>query len=162
MESQLYSIEQVSEKLGTTIKAVRRLVASGAISSVRRGGVLKVSATDFYDFEKNRKGGEECKIDKLKVKRDVNWVEIADDWQSPKTSNETFVDLFCGAGGLSKGLEMAGLEGICGLDWFVTKLGKRTVGTFRIHLLMATSGYRKRRMNFMRLCPHALRGVNLR
>lgn len=30
----------------------------------------------------------------------------------------TFVDLFCGAGGLSKGLEMAGLEGICGLDWF--------------------------------------------
>ena len=30
----------------------------------------------------------------------------------------TFVDLFCGAGGLSKGLEMSGLEGICGLDWF--------------------------------------------
>jgi DNA (cytosine-5)-methyltransferase 1 len=30
----------------------------------------------------------------------------------------TFVDLFCGAGGLSKGLEMAGLQGICGLDWF--------------------------------------------
>lgn len=30
----------------------------------------------------------------------------------------TFVDLFCGAGGLSKGLEMAGLQGICGLDYF--------------------------------------------
>ena len=30
----------------------------------------------------------------------------------------TFVDLFCGAGGLSKGLEMAGLRGICGLDFF--------------------------------------------
>ena len=30
----------------------------------------------------------------------------------------TFVDLFCGAGGLSKGLELAGLEGICGLDFF--------------------------------------------
>ena len=30
----------------------------------------------------------------------------------------TYVDLFCGAGGLSKGLEMAGLQGICGLDWF--------------------------------------------
>ena len=30
----------------------------------------------------------------------------------------TFVDLFCGAGGLSKGLEMAGLQGICGLDFF--------------------------------------------
>ncbi len=29
-----------------------------------------------------------------------------------------YIDLFCGAGGLSKGLEMAGLQGICGLDWF--------------------------------------------
>ena len=28
------------------------------------------------------------------------------------------VDLFCGAGGLTKGLELAGFEGICGLDWF--------------------------------------------
>lgn len=26
--------------------------------------------------------------------------------------------MFCGAGGLSKGLEWAGFEGICGLDWF--------------------------------------------
>lgn len=30
----------------------------------------------------------------------------------------TFVDCFCGAGGLSKELEMAGLRGVCGLDWF--------------------------------------------
>jgi DNA (cytosine-5)-methyltransferase 1 len=30
----------------------------------------------------------------------------------------TFVDCFCGAGGLSKGLELAGLQGVCGLDWF--------------------------------------------
>jgi DNA (cytosine-5)-methyltransferase 1 len=30
----------------------------------------------------------------------------------------TFVDLFCGAGGLSKGLELSGMHGICGLDWF--------------------------------------------
>lgn len=30
----------------------------------------------------------------------------------------TFVDLFCGAGGLSKGLEFAGLKGVCGLDYF--------------------------------------------
>ncbi len=26
--------------------------------------------------------------------------------------------MFCGAGGLTKGLELAGFEGICGLDWF--------------------------------------------
>lgn len=49
---------------------------------------------------------------------DVNWIDISSYWENPTKSDMTFVDLFCGAGGLSKGLEMAGLEGICGLDWF--------------------------------------------
>ena len=49
----------------------------------------------------------------------VNWCDIVAHWENPGRSRSmTFVDLFCGAGGLSKGLEMAGLEGICGLDWF--------------------------------------------
>lgn len=39
-------------------------------------------------------------------------------WTHVPPSTMTFVDLFCGAGGLSKGLEMAGLCGICGLDFF--------------------------------------------
>lgn len=50
---------------------------------------------------------------------DINWQDISKVWNNPKKSNTmTFVDLFCGAGGLSKGLELAGMEGICGLDWF--------------------------------------------
>lgn len=52
------------------------------------------------------------------TKDDINWVDLANIWNNPKKSDMTFVDLFCGAGGLSKGLEMSGLEGICGLDWF--------------------------------------------
>ena len=48
----------------------------------------------------------------------VNWCQIADKWIYSGKSEMTFVDLFCGAGGLSKGLEMAGLQGICGLDFF--------------------------------------------
>ena len=48
----------------------------------------------------------------------VNWQDISKAWKCPSHSEMTFVDLFCGAGGLSKGLEMAGLNGICGLDWF--------------------------------------------
>lgn len=51
-------------------------------------------------------------------KDDVNWIDISSLWQNPSKSQMTFVDLFCGAGGLSKGLELSGLEGICGLDWF--------------------------------------------
>lgn len=49
---------------------------------------------------------------------DVHWVDISENWNNPSDSTMTFVDLFCGAGGLSKGLEMAGLQGVCGLDWF--------------------------------------------
>lgn len=49
---------------------------------------------------------------------DINWVDISENWNNPSESTMTFVDLFCGAGGLSKGLEMAGLQGVCGLDWF--------------------------------------------
>lgn len=48
----------------------------------------------------------------------VNWTDISSLWDNPGASKMTFVDLFCGAGGLSKGLEMAGMQGICGLDWF--------------------------------------------
>lgn len=48
----------------------------------------------------------------------VNWCDVSDFWASPTESKMTFVDLFCGAGGLSKGLEFAGLKGVCGLDYF--------------------------------------------
>lgn len=48
----------------------------------------------------------------------VNWCDISGKWETPEGSAMTFVDCFCGAGGLSKGLELAGIEGVCGLDWF--------------------------------------------
>lgn len=49
---------------------------------------------------------------------DINWADITQHWETPEPSEMTFVDLFCGAGGLSRGLEMSGLHGICGLDFF--------------------------------------------
>ena len=48
----------------------------------------------------------------------VNWADVNKYWAHPSKSKMTYVDLFCGAGGLSKGFEMAGLRGVCGLDWF--------------------------------------------
>lgn len=65
-------------------------------------------------------GIDESKPAKRKAKTtdDVNWADISPYWEKVPISEMTFVDLFCGAGGLSKGLEMAGLNGICGLDWF--------------------------------------------
>lgn len=52
------------------------------------------------------------------MKRDkINWIDIKDSWDNPPTSELTFVDIFSGAGGFTKGLELAGLTGICGMDW---------------------------------------------
>ena len=48
----------------------------------------------------------------------VSWCDISKFWDDPGESALTYVDLFCGAGGLSKGLEFAGLKGVCGLDFF--------------------------------------------
>ena len=51
------------------------------------------------------------------MSKEAKWCNITERWYDVGKSEMTFVDLFCGAGGLSKGLEMAGLHGICGLDF---------------------------------------------
>ena len=48
----------------------------------------------------------------------VNWININDSWKKKSHVNHTFVDLFSGAGGISKGFEMAGMKGIYGLDHY--------------------------------------------
>lgn len=127
-----YSISEVAKILGLTLKATRRMVASGRIATTKNNNTYCI---DKEYFDKNIEAiknaskqetenlfGDELSnytINENKKKTDViNWADIAKVWDSPNQSEMTFVDLFCGAGGLSKGLEMAGLQGICGLDWF--------------------------------------------
>ena len=45
-------------------------------------------------------------------------MEIKELWDNIQNTNLTFVDLFCGAGGVSKGYEMAGLKPIASVDFF--------------------------------------------
>ena len=174
MVEEMVSIETAAQRLGTSVKVVRRYVASGQIPSIKVGSrykipedglrtfcekhtvlsedgktrVLKIVRAQFLpglgidpeERDMKRRGKEvgfaretgvtETSADDGRKKRliskwgdvagdDVNWQDIRKVWKSPKRSKKmTFVDLFCGAGGLSKGLEMAGLEGVCGLDWF--------------------------------------------
>lgn len=115
-----YSIAQVADELGTTVKRVRRLVASGALPAIKQSGTLKVSYESLCQYKESgaKAASEDEKLGSLKVVREVNWIDIKDVWQNPPASDVRFVDLFCGAGGLSKGLELSGMEGICGLDWF--------------------------------------------
>ena len=117
-----YSIADVAKNLNVSIKSIRRYIAAQTLPSVKVGNVYRIpeSAIDgFLHPVKNKvEKAVQRKIIQKKVADDINWVDIASCWRNIKLSKMTFVDLFCGAGGLSKGLEMAGLLGICGLDWF--------------------------------------------
>lgn len=116
-----YNIAQVAEMLDTSQKAVRRLVASNTIASEKVGTAYRIKEEDFLEYQQKRNKYNVQKDLFGNVEyttREVHWADISKEWEHACTSDMTFVDLFCGAGGLSKGLEMAGLQGICGLDFF--------------------------------------------
>lgn len=125
----VYNIQEVAKILNTTQKAVRRIVASGDIESSKVGtrySITKQALEKYQNQSKNKiseKGqqnlfGEPEEAKQTYTPKMPNLIDISAWWQNPCKSKMTFVDLFCGAGGLSKGLEMSGLEGVCGLDWF--------------------------------------------
>ena len=117
----VHTIKDIANILNTTQKVVRRLVASGEIESTKTGSKYLVDDTQLADYI-NRKKNKQKEIPSTSPSNKgadaVNWVDISDVWDNVTPSEMTFVDLFCGCGGLSKGLEMSGLQGICGLDFF--------------------------------------------
>lgn len=127
-----YSISEVAKKLGLTLKATRRMVAAGQIKTIKTNNSHRIDKEYFDNNIDDIKAASEkveanlfgeaiknYQINDVKKKTDiVNWTDISSRWNNPNKSEMTYVDLFCGAGGLSKGLEMAGLQGVCGLDWF--------------------------------------------
>ncbi len=135
MQEKFYSIAEIADKLDLSQKAVRRLIAGGELSAVKNGSSYSIAQTALNNFfghsedsclEYDLFGEPILPVKKKKnvsqkmrkIADNVNWVDISKYWEKPGKSAMTYVDLFCGAGGLSKGLEMAGLTGICGLDWF--------------------------------------------
>lgn len=143
MDSQTYRITEVAEIMNMTLKSIRRYVASGELKSTKKNNTYFVTGEDLEAFKKYIELGEqikranhiaksfektsqlnlfssdeECFLSSGKSGDIVNWIDIDGFWDNPSKSQMTFVDLFCGAGGLSKGLEMSGLKGICGLDFF--------------------------------------------
>ncbi len=131
-DTNAYSISEVAKKLGLTVKATRRMVAANQIESTKICGSYRVDK-EYFDANVEalkllsisvedtllKDGVENKTINDIKKKSDIiNWADISNYWNNSNPSEMTYVDLFCGAGGLSKGLEMAGLKGVCGLDWF--------------------------------------------
>lgn len=134
-----YSIAEVAEHLNVSIKTIRRHIAAGSLGSVKVGNVYRIPKDALLKFiNTNPKINDEdsqklVQYNLFGEEEEVNignpfaggdlthgpiWVDISKEWKKPKEQDLTFVDLFCGAGGLSKGLEMSGMQGVCGLDWF--------------------------------------------
>lgn len=131
-----YSIIDVSQRLKLSQKTIRRHIASGKLQSVKIGSTYRIPNEVLEDFINSNITSEEKVVGfdlfgnkvyqseipksntKFKIKDSVNWIEVKDYWDIIQKSELTFVDLFSGAGGISKGLELAGLNGICGMDWF--------------------------------------------
>ena len=120
-----YSIAEAAEKLGLSLKTIRRHIAAKTIDSVKIGGVYRIPVTAFNKF--TRKGSAVPAKPTVKAagakaagsKDEVEWCDISALWRQGKKKRKlTFVDLFSGAGGLTKGFELAGLQGACGLDIF--------------------------------------------
>ena len=121
---QLLRIEDVAEKLNVSQKSVRRYIHSGKIKSIKIGGVHRIEDSELQYFL-NLSVYENGELKELEfshpksTKTDiVNWIDISDDWDGTSVSEFTSADLFCGAGGMAKGFEMAGFNQVCGLDWF--------------------------------------------
>lgn len=119
---EVFDIQQVAEILKTSQKIVRKIVASGELESYKSGTKYVITKQSLDDFLKKSVNNDKSDLNVSDnysyCPKTPNLIDISDWWVNVPKSHMTFVDLFCGAGGLSKGLEMAGLEGICGLDWF--------------------------------------------
>lgn len=117
----MYRIKDVATELNISQKSVRRFVSSGDLVASKVSGVYQISKENFKLFKKSFKG-------KLKEERSafspttcpdvINWIEIQELWEDSSKTLLTSADLFCGAGGMAKGFELAGYTPLCGLDWF--------------------------------------------
>jgi DNA (cytosine-5)-methyltransferase 1 len=122
--TQMLRIEDIANKLNVSQKSVRRYIHSGKLKSKKIGGVHRVEERDLDDFLNlsvydNGKEEDVKKSPAKSTKTDVvNWIDISDEWEQNGKCELTSADLFCGAGGMAKGFEMAGFNQVAGLDWF--------------------------------------------
>jgi DNA (cytosine-5)-methyltransferase 1 len=112
-------LEDAARRLGISQKALRCHIAADTVRVTRDGGSFRVPVAEIRRFRGTAKASALPKrhpVPRLRAADDVSWTDIRSAWKRPGQGRLTFADLFCGAGGLSKGLELAGLRGTCGLD----------------------------------------------
>ena len=86
-------------------KLIRRYIASGQLGATKIGSTYRIpkDALEYFINNYSNIAGRE---DDYKIKNSpridsVNWFNLEKNWEHPTKSQMTFVDCFCGAGGLS-------------------------------------------------------------
>ena len=110
----VYNIQEVANILKTTQKAVRRLVASGDLESSKSGTKYIITSKALEEYKEkseaepsdtvqlNLFGEPDLQKNEAYRPKAPNLADISAWWKDTPKSEMTFVDLFCGAGGLSK------------------------------------------------------------
>lgn len=164
--TQLLRIEDIAVKLNVSQKSVRRYIHAGKIKSNKIGGVHRVeeSALQYFlnlsIYENGQLKEMEFSHPKSKKTDIVNWTDISDVWDGTTPSEFTSADLFCGAGGMAKGFEMAGFNQVCGLDWF-KEAGMTYRDNFSHPLIEGDITQREIKDKFINTVKEKLNGKNL-
>lgn len=163
---QLLRIEDIAERLNLSQKSVRRHIHAGKIKSNKIGGVHRVEESELQYFL-NLSVYENGKLKEIDItypkskKTDlINWMDISDDWDGTTPNQFTSADLFCGAGGMAKGFEMAGFNQVCGLDWF-KEAGMTYRENFSHPLIEGDITQREIKDKFINTVKEKLNGKNL-
>ena len=118
----IITIAEASTLAGKSQKTIRRAIAAGKLKSTKIQNKTRIEKTDFDDWMANGCCGTEEQDNQTNKSDSVNWVDISelwhiDGWKHKKDrTNYNFIDLFSGAGGLSCGLVMAGLNPIASVE----------------------------------------------
>ncbi len=128
-DKKILTIEDIAERVGCSVKKIRRETASGALKTFRKGNKLYIKGEDYISWKNNptdeavfdnTSKKDSAQINRTKKAEDeVNWTDISaemdsvDAWKDhSQLKNLNFIDLFSGAGGLSCGLVMSGMRPI--------------------------------------------------
>ena len=117
-------ISDIAKELGVSQKRAEKLLASELQLSDEQSGKLSTDGISISRLRNSLLRSKKSESELVKqsksvsTARETEWIEISDKWTSPQNHKFTCADLFCGAGGMALGFEMAGFKTVAGTDWY--------------------------------------------
>ena len=111
------TIEAISKESNISQRMIRRYIASGVLPATKNKNKFSILVEDWEKFLETLNNTLNNNENRLSFYQQddshrPHWESIREFWDVTPDSDMTFVDCFCGAGGLTKGLELSGMHGI--------------------------------------------------